>query len=82
VNFVPGVDTRTLPRELMGQRNRLLERRLIELKRGRIASEQERADTARRELLLEIERERQKATERAEQQGKELELEVEPTLEP
>jgi hypothetical protein len=82
VNYVPGVDTRTLPRELMGQRNRLLERRLIELKRGRIASEQERADTTRMELLLEIERERQKARERAEQQGKELDLEVEPTPEP
>lgn len=79
VTYVPGIDTRTLPRELMGQRNRLLERRLIALKRGRITTEQERAETARKELLLEIERERQKARERAEQQGKELDLEIEPT---
>ena len=61
VNYVPGVDTRTLPRELMGQRNRLLEQRLVELKRGRIAAEQERADTARKELLFEIEQERRQA---------------------
>ena len=71
-----------LPRELMAQRNRLLEQRLVELKRGRIAAEQERADAARKELLLEIERERHKAHERAEQQRKELDLEVEPTAEP
>ncbi len=78
VTYVPGLDTRTLPRELMGRRNRLLEQRLIALKRGRIEAERERTETARKELLLEIEAERQKAKERAEQQGKELDLEVEP----
>jgi hypothetical protein len=82
LSYAPGVDTVMLPRELMGQRNRLLEQRLVELKRGRIAAEQERVDTARKELLMEIERERRKAEERAEQQRKDLELEVEPTREP
>jgi hypothetical protein len=82
LSYAPGVDTVMLPRELMGQRNRLLEQRLVELKRGRIAAEQERVDTARKELLMEIERERRKAEERAEQQRKDLELEVEPTGKP
>jgi hypothetical protein len=82
LNYAPGVETIMLPRELMAQRNRLLEQRLVELKRGRIAAEQERADEARKELRLEIERERAQANERAEQQRKELDLEVEPTEEP
>jgi len=82
LRYAPGVETVILSRELMGQRNRLLEQRLVELKRGRIAAEQEQADVARKELLLEIERERSKAQARAEQQRKELDLEVEPTLEP
>ena len=82
LDYAPGVDTILLPRELMGQRNRLLEQRLVELKRGRIATEQERVDAARKELRLEIERERSEAQERAAQQRKELDIEVEPTLEP
>ena len=81
LKYAPGVESVILPRELMGQRNRLLEQRLVELKRGRIAAEQEQADVARKELLLEIERERSKAQQRAEQQRKELDLEVEPTPE-
>jgi hypothetical protein len=82
VDYAPGVDTLILPRELMRQRNRLLEQQLVELKRGRIAAEQERVDAKRKELRLEIERERHKAQERAEQQRKELDLEIEPAPEP
>jgi len=82
IDFAPGVESVLLPRELLAQRNRLLEQRLVELKRGRLAAEQERADAARKELLVEIERERSKAEERAAQQRKELELEVEPTAKP
>jgi len=82
LDYAPGVETVMLPRELMSQRNRLLEQRLVELKRGRIAAEQEVADVARKDLLLEIERERSKAQERAAQQRKELDLEVEPTAQP
>jgi hypothetical protein len=82
LDYAPGVDSILLPRELMSQRNRLLEQRLVELKRGRIAAEQEVADAARKELRLEIERERAKAQERAAQQRKELDLEVEPAPQP
>jgi len=82
LDYAAGVHTVTLPREHMAQRNRLLEQRLIELKRGRIAAEQEVVDTARKELLLEIEREREAAQQRADQQRKELDLEVEAPLEP
>jgi len=77
VSYARGVDSVLLPRELMAQRNRLLERRLVELRRGRIAAEQERVDAARKELLIDIERERREAEARAEQQRKELDLEVE-----
>jgi hypothetical protein len=79
LDYARGVDTILLPRELMSQRNRLLEQQLVELKRGRIAAEQEQAEAARKELRLEIERERSKAQERAAQQRKELDLEVAPT---
>jgi len=82
IDYAPGVDTVLLPRELMSQRNRLLEQRLVELKRGRMAAEQEVADEARKELRLEIERERSKAQERAERQRKELDLEVESAPQP
>jgi len=82
LDFAPGVESLLLPRELLAQRNRLLEQRLVELKRGRLAAEQERADAARKELRVEIEHERSKAQERAAQQRKELELEVEPTAQP
>ena len=82
IDYAPGVETIMLPRELIAQRNRLLEQRLVELKRGRIAVEQERADTARKELLLEIEQERAKAQKRAAQQRKELDLEVEAEEDP
>jgi hypothetical protein len=82
LDYAPGVETIGMPRELMAQRNRLLEQRLIELKRDRIAAEQVRADETRKELQLEIERERAKAEERAAQQRKELELEVEPSPQP
>ena len=79
VDYARGADTMLLPRELMGQRNRLLEQQLVELKRGRIAAEQEQVEVTRKELLVEIERERSKAQERAAQQRKELDLEVAPT---
>ncbi len=79
VDYARGVDTILLPRELMSQRNRLLEQQLVEIKRGRIAAEQEQVEVARKELLLEIERERSQAQQRAEQQRKELDLEVEPS---
>jgi hypothetical protein len=61
----------------IAQRNRLLQRRLVELRRGRVALEQERAAAARKELLVQIDRERAAAEQRAAAQRKELQLEVE-----
>lgn len=75
--FVDGAASPVVPPRLAGVRNRLLERKLIELRRGRLEAEREAADRARKEVLLEIEQERTKARERAERQRKELELEVE-----
>ena len=66
-----------VPRELVASKNRLLERKLLELRRGRIAAERDAAEAARKELKIKIERERAKAAERAARQRKELELDVE-----
>lgn len=64
-----------VPKELAVRRNRLLEECLRDTKRLRLSAEEERAEQLRRELKLEIERERVKARERAAEQRKELELE-------
>lgn len=77
VSYVPGTAEPTLPAELVAQRNRLLEQKLIELRRERIASERETVEAQRRELALEIERERAQARAAAERQRKELDLDVE-----
>jgi hypothetical protein len=61
----------------MVQRNRLLEDCLINLKRVRMKAEEERNELVRRELKMEIERERLKARERAEEQRKELQIGIE-----
>jgi len=76
LQHAPGEAEAAVPRELVAQRNRLLERRLLELRRGRIASERAAAEKTRKDLRIEIERERAKATERAERQRKELDIEV------
>jgi len=80
VGYAEGVKPRSLPRELVALRNRLLEQRLIALKRGNLDVEREVAEKARKELLLDIERERGEAQSRAARQRKELDLEAE--LEP
>lgn len=74
--YAPDAPRLDVPRELMAQRNRLLEQRLVNLRRGRISAEREAAEEARKELQLEIERERTEAEARAEQQRKQLDLEV------
>jgi hypothetical protein len=76
VAYAPGAPRVELPRQLVAQRNRLLEQRLVEIKRGRIEAEREAAERTRLELQLEIERERAQAAERAEKQRKDLRLEV------
>ncbi len=70
VQFVPGQASPTLPAELVGKRGELL--------RGRLAAlEHERIETMRKELVIEIERERAAAEQRASRQLKILEIEVE-----
>jgi hypothetical protein len=77
VHYAPGSADPYLPEALVAKRNELLEQRLIDLRRGRVEAERTAAEQARKELALEIERERAAATEAAERQRKELELEVE-----
>lgn len=76
VNYAPGSADPVLPTELVSRRNRLLEQRLVELRRARLDEERAAAEETRRELRLEMERERAAAAERAAEQRKELELEV------
>jgi hypothetical protein len=73
----PGAPTPSVPEELAAQRNWLLEECLAEVKRVRLTAEQERAEQVRKDLLVEIERERAKARQRADDQRKRLELGVE-----
>jgi hypothetical protein len=78
VAYAPGAADPALARELLPRRTALLERRLLELRRGRLESEREAVERARKELLVEIEKERGAAEARAEQQRKELDLEAKP----
>ncbi len=72
----PGAPTPSVPEELAAQRNWLLEECLREVKRVRMSAERDRAEQVRKELLVEIDRERAKARERAAEQRKRLELGV------
>jgi hypothetical protein len=76
VKLVANADSPPIPKELAARRNHLLEECLRDLKRRRVTAEQEAADKVRRELQLDIEKERQKAREQADQQRKELDLEA------
>ena len=69
VHYAPGSARPVLPAELLAKYNLLLQHRLLELGA-------EQRETIRRELILEIERERASALERAAAQRKELELRV------
>jgi len=80
VAYATGATRVNLPRELIVQRNRLLQKKLIDLRRGNVAVEAERSEHMRRELQLEIERERAAAQKRAARQRKELKLDVEHPL--
>ena len=78
VGHAKGVKPVRLPRELVALRNQLLQERLMTLKRGRIAAEREDVERTRKELMIEIREERARAQQRAAQQTKDLQLEVEP----
>src|SRR5262245_40687164 len=77
VMMEPGAPAPAVPDELASQRNWLLEECLREVKKVRMSAEQERAEQVRKDLTVEIERERAKARERADEQRKRLKLEVE-----
>jgi hypothetical protein len=77
VRYLPGEQAQPLDAELLPQRNRLMENRLRDLQRQRESLERERDEEIRRELKVEIERERQKAIEASERRRRELEIEVE-----
>ena len=70
VTFVPEAPTPPLPNEFTVQRNRLLEDCLRNTKEVRLRAEQEHAESVRRELKVEIERERAAARDRAAEQRK------------
>ncbi len=75
----PAAQPLPVPADLGVRHNRLLEDCLRSLKQLRADAEREQAENVRKELLLEIERERAKARKRATEQRKQLELEVEET---
>jgi hypothetical protein len=77
VNYAPGAKDPPLPAALLASRNRVLEERLVELRRARVEIEQKKADETRQQLAAEIEMERSKAKDRAEQQRKALNIQVE-----
>ncbi len=68
LSYVPGAQGPYLSAELLVQRNRLLERRLIELRQANQKMEQEQNEQRRKELLLEVETERAQAESKAKQQ--------------
>jgi hypothetical protein len=82
VSYAPGTAAAVIPRELVPLRNRLLERKLVELRRERTEVELRAVDQTRKELAVEMERERAKAQEAADRQRKELELDVERNNDP
>ena len=76
LQHAPGADMPPLPPQHVARRNRLLQERLLALKRQGKEVDLRAADETRRELALEIAREREAARARADAQAKELQLEV------
>ncbi len=77
VKFLTDAGVQALEPRQMAQRNRLLENRLMDLKRRSLEIETERDEEVRRDLNVEIEKERDEARKRAAAQRKQLDLEVE-----
>ena len=77
VVYEPAAEAAPIPHDLGIRHNRLLEDCLRNLKQLRVAAETEHAEKVRKDLLIEIDRERKKARRRAAEQRKQLELEVE-----
>jgi hypothetical protein len=77
VHHLPGAAPAQAPRELVALRNQLLEKRVLNLRRGRVEAERTRNEEVRRGIELEIERERATAEQRAQQQRRELRIDPE-----
>jgi hypothetical protein len=82
VHHLPGASPVAAPRELVALRNQLLEKRVLNLKRGRVEAERARNEEVRRGIELEIERERAEAEQRAQQQRRDLRIEPDAEAEP
>ena len=78
VNFLAGASPQALSPRLLGQRNRLLENRLLDLQRRNVEIQAEANEDTRRALRVEIDKERKKAEEAAEKRRREVEVSVEP----
>jgi hypothetical protein len=76
VSFVPEAKTSPVPKAFVARRNRLLEDCLREAKRLRLQAVRAHQEKVRRDLRVEIERERAKARRRADEQRKQLQIGV------
>jgi Mg-chelatase subunit ChlD len=76
VQHAPGTPDPPLQDLMITARNRLLEKKLVELQRARLDIEQSKVEETRKALAIEMEKERSAARERAESQRKSLEIEV------
>jgi hypothetical protein len=76
VSFVPEAKTSPVPKAFVARRNRLLEDCLREAKRLRLEAVRAHQEKVRRDLRVEIERERAKARRRADEQRKQLQIGV------
>ena len=78
VRHEPGQTSPALPKELVLQRNRLLEQKLLALKRDRIEAERAAMAQQRKTLEVEIQSDRSEAQTRAAEQREQLDLGAEP----
>lgn len=77
VKYLEGAKSDLLDPRLLAQRNRLLENRLLDLRQRSMEIQTERDESVRQDLLVEIEKERELARQRAEEQRKALDIRVE-----
>lgn len=77
VRFLEDGGVQPLTPRLLAQRNRLMENRLLDLQRRSLEIQAERDEEIRRDIMLEIEKERTRAKALSEDLKRELELEVE-----
>ena len=77
VKFLASAEMQRLDPRLTAQRNRLLEGRLLDLKRRSLEIRESRDEGVRRDLMLEIALERAAAEEKARERRKQLEIGVE-----